>query len=163
MPVELGNVLDVVLQDLYERLDGNQLRALAVTPIGAVSLQILFEIDPRMQFLDTFLDGLLTNSQKTSKSIEFEASDYLTAALFDSSASHTLEVVLRLLPSAAFDTFWKTYLTPRLGKVAVHPVSNYVVAAAISRAGTEQLQQVIGMLQTDSRRFVSESPFSLHG
>lgn len=62
-----------------------------------------------------------------------EASDYLGASLRDSSASHTLETLLAVAPKAPFHKIWQLLFQGKIGKLATHPVANFVLAKAIDK------------------------------
>lgn len=55
-----------------------------------------------------------------------------------------METVLAHAPQPVFDVLWNMYLCPNgdAGKIAVHPVSNYVLAKAVTRTNEDQLNSM---------------------
>ncbi len=80
----------------------------------------------------------------SGKSLPAEPSSYIATLLKDTTSSHLLETVLTYAPQPVFDALWATHLCPNgaAGKLAVHPVSNYVLARAVPRANEAQLESL---------------------
>lgn len=77
-----------------------------------------------------------------------EPSDYLGASLRDSTASHTLETVLAVAPEASFAKLWQLLFQGKIGKLATHPVANFVLAKAIEKLQKpEKFQEVFEELK----------------
>lgn len=60
----------------------------------------------------------------------------------DPTSSHLLEVLVLSAPPDIFRAIWKAYFAGRLSKLAVHPVSNFVVAKAIERLDSDEMMGV---------------------
>lgn len=54
-----------------------------------------------------------------------------------------LETLVQRCPPAAFNLLWTTYFKGKLAKLAVHPVANFVVARAVERLDSEQLEDAL--------------------
>lgn len=77
----------------------------------------------------------------SNKASESEPSAYVATLLKDTTSSHLLETILLHAPPPVFDGLWSTYLCPNgdASKIAVHAVSNYVLAKAVTKASGTQL------------------------
>lgn len=83
-------------------------------------------------------------------------SDYVGTLLRDPTSSHLLETLVRRLPEGAFDAVWATYLAGKLGRLAVHPVANFVVAKALERVNERRLQQACEELEGAAGKIYSQ-------
>lgn len=54
-----------------------------------------------------------------------------------------LEKLISLCPQAIFDLLFKVYFAGRMGRLAGHPVANFVCARLVERADAEQTQIVV--------------------
>jgi nucleolar protein 9 len=86
----------------------------------------------------------------------YKPSDYVGTLLRDPTSSHLLETLVRRLPKKAFDTVWTIYFEGKLARLAVHPVSNFVVAKALERVSVEQLGQACDELKSVSEKIISK-------
>jgi hypothetical protein len=58
-------------------------------------------------------------------------------------SSHVFEKLITLCPQPIFDLLFQTYFAGRFGRLAGHPVANFVCARAVERANAEQTQIVV--------------------
>lgn len=70
-------------------------------------------------------------------------SDYIETLLRSNISSHVLEKLVSLCPEPIFDLLFKVYFVGRMGRLAGHPVANFVCARAVERANEEQTQIVV--------------------
>lgn len=135
-----------------------EIRALGVGNVSGPVLQMLVELeaaggeaDEPGSLLDACLCGLVANSSRllepsassSAASLPEQRQDYVEHLLRDQAGSHLLEAVLLHAPVRIFDLVWSTYFAGRLGKLAVHPVANYVVAKGVRRLNDDQLGKLL--------------------
>lgn len=147
-PQTFHHIAKKLVQILREKLDDNEVRALAADKVASPVLQMLVEVEAGLSMadepgslMDRALVGLITMSHEDPTATP-EASDYLSTLLRDPTASHLLETLVRRAPEEVFSILWVTYFQGKLSKLAVHPVANFVVSKALERANPEQLNQV---------------------
>lgn len=87
--------------------------------------------------------NLQLNSPATSPEKLPTQTDYVLSLLQDSTGSHLLQSILTLSPSSIFSAIWQTYFVGKIGKLAGHPVANFVVASGVSRLDAEGIEVVI--------------------
>lgn len=85
-----------------------------------------------------------------------EPSDYVGTLLRDPTSSHLLETLISRSPEHTFNVLWDSYLKGKLARLAVHPVANFVVAKAISRASEEQISNVCEEIKPVAGKILSE-------
>lgn len=132
-----------------------EIRALGVGNVSGPVLQMLIELeaeggeaDEDRSILDSCLCGLVASSRAAStgegeQPSAGEREDYVEHLLRDQAGSHLLEAILLHSPARIFARVWSTYFTGRLGKLAVHPVGNYVVAKGVRRLDGAQLGKMV--------------------
>jgi nucleolar protein 9 len=66
-------------------------------------------------------------------------------------------------PEKVFAAIWSTYFEGKIGKLAIHPMSNFVVAKAIERLSKEGVERVVTECKAVSggRGMISTSTFTL--
>ncbi|KAI0662958.1 ARM repeat-containing protein [Cubamyces menziesii] len=148
-PKEFRKVAKSFVSSLRDQLGENEVRALAANQVASPVLQMLLELEAAFHMSDTpgslmdhVLVGLIALLHEDPKATAPE-SDYLVTLLRDPTASHLLETLVLRSPQRVFDLLWHTYFTGKLGRLAVHPVANFVVARAFERLSTEQLQVAV--------------------
>lgn len=84
-----------------------------------------------------------------------EPSDYLGTLFRDPTSSHLLETIVARASDKPFALIWNTYLKGKLPRLAVHPVSNFVVAKALERASPTHLEDAYTELQDVWEKMIS--------
>jgi hypothetical protein len=69
--------------------------------------------------------------------------DFLPSLLRDTTGSHLLQTILLHAPEVILSAIWKTYFVGKVGKLASHPIGNYVVSSGIKRLEGEKLRAVM--------------------
>ena len=88
-----------------------------------------------------------------------EQSDYLSTLFRDPTSSHLLETVVTRAPDRAFDILWSTYFQGKLARLSAHSVANFVVARAMERVNTSQLESACEELRESWGKIISKWPF----
>jgi nucleolar protein 9 len=73
--------------------------------------------------------------------------DYLPSLLRDTTGSHLLQTILLFSPPVIFNALWSTYFIGKVGKLAGHPIGNYVVSSGIKRLEVDGLRAVMKELE----------------
>lgn len=84
-----------------------------------------------------------------------EPSDYLGTLFRDPTSSHLLETIVSRASDKPFALIWNTYLKGKLSRLAVHPVSNFVVAKALERASPTHLDDAYTELHDVWEKMIS--------
>jgi nucleolar protein 9 len=85
-----------------------------------------------------------------------EQSDYLSTLFRDPTSSHLLETVVTRAPDRAFVILWSTYFQGKLARLSAHPVANFVVARAMERVNTSQLESACEELRESWGKIISK-------
>ncbi|KAI0079728.1 ARM repeat-containing protein [Panus rudis PR-1116 ss-1] len=149
-PKQFWGVLEQFISTFRERQDDNEVRALAANQVASPVLQMMLELEAEMKtadesgsLMDRVLHGLITTIH-ADPNAKPEASGYVATLLRDPTSSHIFETLVSRSPEAVFDVLWSMYFEKKLGRLAVHPVANFVVAKAIARLNTKQLANAFG-------------------
>lgn len=73
--------------------------------------------------------------------------DFLPSLLRDTTGSHLLQSILLNAPDLILSAIWSTYFVGKVGKLASHPIGNYVVSSGIKRLEGEKLKAVMSELE----------------
>ncbi|KAI8985005.1 ARM repeat-containing protein [Trametes punicea] len=162
-PKEFREAASRFVSTLREQLGENEVRALAANQAASPVLQMLVELeaaygqsDVPASLMDHVLVGLITLIHENPDATIPET-DYLSTLLRDPTASHLLETLVRRSPDRVFDVLWQTYFTGKLGRLAVHPVANFVVARAFERLSSEQFEAALQEVQGVAGKIVKNS------
>lgn len=111
-----------------------------------------------MSYSTNLANSVLTHTRAVEDdSAAHEPSDYVSTLLRDPTSSHLLETLVRRLPQQAFDVLWTTYLDGKLGRLAAHPVANFVMARALEHASEAQLAKACEELHPVAEKIFSKS------
>jgi nucleolar protein 9 len=94
-----------------------------------------------LSILDILTEGLVAHSADPDH--EITPQPFPTLLLTSSTGTRLFETILRTAPEEIFKQIWKLYFEGRIGKLAVHPMANFVVARGVSRLRIEEIERVI--------------------
>lgn len=113
-------------------------RSVATNPSMAALLQLLIELEfdkaeaeTAGSLTDIILDGLFQTESSSRRS------EFVEVCLRDVTASRVIERILSRLSPDAFNRFHNVYLTGRIGHFCNHPVTNFIIAKAVSQFNRE--------------------------
>ncbi|THH33801.1 hypothetical protein EUX98_g467 [Antrodiella citrinella] len=159
-PEEFPAAAKRFVNTVREKLDANEVRALAANQVASPVLQLLLEVeaganmaDEPGSLMDSVLAGLITTLH-SDEDATAEASDYVVTLLRDPTSSHLLETLVSRSSERVFDIMWQTYFEGKLARLAVHPVANFVVAKALARLNVVQLNGVCQELNSVSAKIL---------
>ncbi|KAI5122146.1 hypothetical protein M0805_000793 [Coniferiporia weirii] len=162
-PPEFDLMARNFVKTVRENLSANEVRALAANNVACPVLVLLLEMESLQEtanesgsLMDSVSAGLISACLKTPPE-KSEPSDFVTTLLREPTSSHLLEKLLVLAPQSAFDVMWEQYFQGKLGKLAVHPVANFVVARAIGRSNAEQLTNALEELEGSWPKVIKSS------
>ncbi|KAF8164817.1 armadillo-type protein [Crassisporium funariophilum] len=141
----------------------NEVRAMAASKVACPGLQMLLEVEADQNMsnepgslMDRVMVGIITACSKDA-SAAIEESDYLGTLLRDSNSSRLLEIISSRCPEDAFITLWNVYFKGKLGRLAVHPVANFVFAKAVERTSEAQLLNACEELENTWNKLIRTS------
>ena len=73
------------------------------------------------------------SSEEDPDAMPYVESDYIGTLLRDATASHLLETLIQHAPEQVMGTLWNTYIAGKIGRLVIHPVANFIVAAGFAR------------------------------
>ncbi|TCD70472.1 Nucleolar protein 9 [Steccherinum ochraceum] len=149
--------------DIRTKLGENEIRALAASQVASPVLKMLLEAeaeenmaDEPGSLMDTVLAGLVS-ALHANGNAKPDASDYVGTLLRDPTSSHLLETLVSRSPPKVFDVLWATYFQGKLGRLAAHPVANFVVAKALLRLEASQLAEACDELNPAATKILKSS------
>lgn len=158
VPAEVAALRRSLREGLMERVAPVEWQGMAVSSVGCPAVQLLLECEVEDgasgtgSLLDILTEGLVTSveARKGGDKTKPTPQPYLSAQLVSVTGTRLFEALLKLSPKRVFKALWKTYFVSKLGKLAVHPYANYVVAAGVARLDGAALQSAIGEIQSVS-------------
>ncbi|PVF92971.1 ARM repeat-containing protein [Serendipita vermifera] len=158
VPTRFGKISRSLVHTIRDKLSPNEVRALAADKVACPTLKIIVALeavqndsDKPRSLMDHLLMGMISQSHE-SPTQPFSESDYIGTLLRDTTASHLLETVIRYAPINVLAQVWNVYFSGKLSRLAIHPVANFVVAAAIGKLDAEQLPIAIQEMNTVARK-----------
>ncbi|KAG8961677.1 Nucleolar protein 9 [Tulasnella sp. 419] len=128
------------------QLDDSQLRTLAFDKVASPTLQILIQVESHL--LNASVNGSLVNAiVPSSKSPDQTEREYLGRLMRDSTSSHLIEKIITLVGGDKLRNIWNTYLRDDMVSLATHPTANFVIAKAIDRSDTADIQYCLNQSQ----------------
>lgn len=80
---------------------------------------------------------------KAEEGGEYSQQPYLVSLLTLSTGTRLCETILLHSPQPVFEQIWSVYFEKQIGKLAIHPMSNFVVAKGVERLGVEGIERVV--------------------
>ncbi|KZP00041.1 ARM repeat-containing protein [Calocera viscosa TUFC12733] len=147
VPAAFPTMATGLVKQIREHMDANSIRSLASHKAANPLMQLMLQVEARANIadeagsiMDSFLTGLISDLHNDVEDVQ--ASDYVETMLRDATASHILEAILNAAPERVIEKLWDVYFKGKLAKLCVHPVANFVVASAVSRLSSEQLEEM---------------------
>ncbi|KAF9026524.1 ARM repeat-containing protein, partial [Hymenopellis radicata] len=150
VPPSFGEKAATAIRMCRKSMSANEVRACAASKVACPGLDVLLVVEANTglsnepgSLMDSVTTGIVADIL-SGRPPPAEPSSYITTLLKDTTSSHLLETVLIHAPQPVFDALWANHLCRNgdSGKVAVHPVSNYVLARAVPRANETQLNNL---------------------
>ncbi|KZT41117.1 ARM repeat-containing protein [Sistotremastrum suecicum HHB10207 ss-3] len=142
-----------ILHAVRNKLDANETRGLAGNNVASPVLQMLLQLETLFHeeenadsLLDRVFEGLVAQSKTDNADIT--PGDFITTLLRDPNASHLMEMAVSHCPPRVFDLLWSTYFVNNLPRLALHPVSNFIVAKAIMKTDESRFLALFGEMET---------------
>lgn len=183
---EVFNALDVALsgsKDVTTAASQQSMRISSDDPIATGLVQIMLEVEHDKgrssipgSLMDRLLQGLIAASRESAGpsrgyprltspflavqgELPFQParSDFIETLLRSNISSHVLEKLVGLCPQDVFDLLFETYFAGRFGRLAGHPVANFVCARVVERINDKQTQTVIEEIPTALEAIIENS------
>lgn len=132
--------------DLTKRMSAAEWRAMGVENVGGPAVQILLDFeaeDGACEEPGSILDGLTGGLGREAEGESPIAGDFVPTLLRDTTGSHLLQAMLSSAPRRIFDLLWDTYFVGNLGRLASHPIGNFVVSSGIKRLDKKRMMGLI--------------------
>jgi len=97
------------------------------------------------------------------KSLPYEPQPYPISLLTSSTGTRLFESLLLSPPIPIFQKIWSVYFEGKIGKLAIHPMSNFVVAKGVERLDKDGVERVVGECKAVSGGRQMISMFSFLG
>ncbi|WVQ85259.1 hypothetical protein IAT38_007424 [Cryptococcus sp. DSM 104549] len=149
VPEPLIKLRKAIRKDLMEKLNPAEWKAMGVDAVGSATVQLMLEFeveDGKAGKPDSLFDVLtegLVSAHKEDKEASLEPRPYLSSLLASQTGTRLCEALLGIAPEKIFKVIWKTYFQGKLGKLAGHPYSNFVVAKGVARLGKEGIEELV--------------------
>lgn len=78
---------------------------------------------------------------------EPKADDFFPSLFRDSTGSHLAQAILKVAPTHIFEILWRLHFVGKIGKLASHPIGNFVVSTGVRRASEDQERRIIEELK----------------
>lgn len=125
--------------------------------VQSLTQQLLLECEVEDQastspnsLLDHLTEGLITSLSSLSPDEKPLAKQYIPSLLVSQAGTHMLEGILASAPQNVFDAIWELYFVGKLGRLAGHPMGNYVVAKGVGRLDVGGLERAVREVQTNA-------------
>ncbi|KAE9395631.1 ARM repeat-containing protein [Gymnopus androsaceus JB14] len=160
---EFRSMSRTFIETIQNNLGDNEVRALAADKVASPCLLMLLDVEAELGMADehgSLMDRVtvgVISASLDEDTTAIEPSDYLGTLFRDPTSSHLLEIILSRASDKSFALIWNAYLKGKLARLAVHPVSNFVVAKALERASSGQLGDAYAELQDVWEKMITTS------
>ncbi|KAE9386228.1 ARM repeat-containing protein [Gymnopus androsaceus JB14] len=160
---EFRSMSRTFIETIRNNLGDNEVRALAADKVASPCLLMLLDVEAELGMADepgSLMDRVtvgVISASLDEDTTAIEPSDYLGTLFRDPTSSHLLEIIVSRASDKPFALIWNAYLKGKLARLAVHPVSNFVVAKALERASSSQLGDAYAELQDVWEKMITTS------
>ena len=153
-----------VTAGLLDAISEVEWRSMAINEVGSAAVQLLVDLEVEDgngmspgSLLDHLTEGLITSlrelgslfcggvklMQGSESSSSPSPTDYPASLLSLPIGSRVFETLIRVSPPPVFDALWNLYFEGKIGRLAIHPYANFVVAAGVARLDREGVERVV--------------------
>ena len=142
VPESFSVALEKLLSDSIAGLDTEKLRALATSPNGNPTLQLLLRIElshfgkQRAKDETSVIRTLLPDEPITSES---SSAAFINAMIYDNIGSRLIETLVESAPAKLFKNIYGTLFKERLPSYARNEVASFVACRIMERLGKDEL------------------------
>ena len=142
VPESFSKALEKLLSDSIAGLDTEKLRALATSPNGNPTLQLLLRIElshfgkQRAKDESSVIRTLLPDDPITAES---SSAAFINAMIYDNIGSRLVETLVEAAPAKLFKNIYGTLFKERLPSYARNEVASFVACRIMERLGKDEL------------------------
>lgn len=142
VPESFSVALEKLLSDSIAGLDTEKLRALATSPNGNPTLQLLLRIElshfgkQRAKDESSVIRTLLPDEPITSES---SSAAFINAMIYDNIGSRLIETLVESAPAKLFKNIYGTLFKERLPSYARNEIASFVACRIMERLGKDEL------------------------
>jgi len=142
VPESFSAALEKLLSDSIAGLDTEKLRALATSPNGNPTLQLLLRLElahfgkQRAKDESSVIRTLLPDEPITSES---SSAAFINAMIYDNIGSRLIETLVESAPAKLFKNIYGTIFKERLPSYARNEIASFVACRIMERLGKDEL------------------------
>jgi hypothetical protein len=142
VPESFSTALEKLLSDSIAGLDTEKLRALATSPNGNPTLQLLLRLElshfgkQRAKDETSVIRTLLPDEPITSES---SSAAFINAMIYDNIGSRLIETLVESAPAKLFKNIYGTLFKERLASYARNEIASFVACRILERLGKDEL------------------------
>jgi hypothetical protein len=142
VPESFSAALEKLLSDSIAGLDTEKLRALATSPNGNPTLQLLLRIElshfgkQRAKDETSVIRTLLPDEPITAES---SSAAFINAMIYDNIGSRLIETLVESAPAKLFKNIYGTLFKERLASYARNEIASFVACRIMERLGKDEL------------------------
>jgi nucleolar protein 9 len=149
VPQSFLDALEKLINASAATLDSQNLRLLAVHPLGSPTLQLLLKLElahfgkSRAKDENSIIHKLLPDDPITEGT---ESAAFINGLVYDKIGSRLLETIIENAPGKLFKTIYADFFKQRMGSLARNEIAGYVAAKILERLGKDDLQEAMGQI-----------------
>lgn len=142
VPESFSRALEKLLSESIAGLDTEKLRALATTPNGNPTLQLLLRLElshfgkQRAKDESSVIRTLLPDDPITA---ECSSASFINAMIYDATGSRLVETLVESAPAKLFKNIYTTIFKERLASYARNEIASFVACRILERLGKDEL------------------------
>lgn len=142
VPESFSKALEKLLSDSIAGLDTEKLRALATSPNGNPTLQLLLRLElshfgkHRAKDEHSVIRTLLPDEPITQ---ECSSASFINAMIYDNIGSRLVETLVECAPAKLFKNIYGTLFKERLASYARNEIASFVACRILERLGKDEL------------------------
>lgn len=142
VPESFSKALEKLLSESIAGLDTEKLRALATTPNGNPTLQLLLRLElshfgkQRAKDENSVIHTLLPDDPITQ---DCSSASFINAMIYDATGSRLVETLVESAPAKLFKNLYATLFKERLPSYARNEIASFVACRILERLGKDEL------------------------
>lgn len=142
VPESFSKALEKLLSESIAGLDTEKLRALATTPNGNPTLQLLLRLElshfgkQRAKDENSVIHTLLPDDPITQ---DCSSASFINAMIYDATGSRLVETLVESAPAKLFKNLYATLFKERLPSYARNEIASFVACRIMERLGKDEL------------------------
>ncbi|KAI5842485.1 glutamate decarboxylase 1 [Morchella snyderi] len=171
VPASFTEAMERIVATVGAGLDVENIRAMAVHPIGSPTLQVLLQLEMRKSRNErkksgeeeaTLLGKLTGISEEEEEDEEGEEegdrrpSSFFSNLLYDPVGSHLAEKIMSYAPKKEFKKLYKAHFRTRMGSLARNETAGFVVVRVLEKLGKDTMKEAIGEILKEIGGMIGE-------